>query len=319
MPAERLNNDDHAIDEITSFRTAALHASAATHVLSSVMSEPGAAPGEASRHASPIPTHSQHTNSNETQPCVPCATSTAIYLIQDSSFAKNDISSPSRTQNATLQPDAQPQPQVFEQLTDAISLQTLALQDRYWKSSYIFSPNGFSQPIEVDHVNGDLEANTLEDDHSHNLEHHQYTVPITTAEPPYVKSSTAHTVDMEDSQSNQTTSQHHTSSPEAFVPDVELFVDTTATNEGHEEPLTCTIAVSARRKELLSAAPRRAGDPLYYRTSAQAASLCPRVVHKSARMRKRYRSTSKITALPKDGTKGRAVAEELDASTCLDG
>ncbi|KAH0598107.1 hypothetical protein MHUMG1_04479 [Metarhizium humberi] len=300
MPAERLNNDDHAIDEITSFRTAALHASAATHVLSSVMSEPGAAPGEASRHASPIPTHSQHTNSNETQPCVPCATSTAIYLIQDSSFAKNDTSSPSRTQDATLQPDAQPQPQVFEQLTDAISLQTPALQDRYWKSSYIFSPNGFSQPIEVDHVNGDMEANTLEDDHSHNLEHHQYTVPITTAEPPLPLSITHPRQKL----SCQTLSS---------------FVDTTATNEGHEEPLTCTIAVSARRKELLSAAPRRAGDPLYYRTSAQAASLCPRVVHKSARMRKRYRSTSKITALPKDGTKGRAVAEELDASTCLDG
>jgi hypothetical protein len=99
-----------------------------------------------------------------------------------------------------------------------------------------------------------------------------------------------------------------------------LEVDQMEIDEGRESspqvrPLVPDDDASVSRHKLrLSGGIRKTGDFIFYRRSAQVAALCPLVVHKAARMRKRSKSTTKCGTLPRSGKKGEAVAAQLDES-----
>lgn len=308
-------------------RTAASDSKAATDVALQSMNEAGDRPGEASHDVSPILENDSQITTHPlcnhdmgpslmAEPAVADPnSSTAAPADQNQVTTQEPVYAPERFSTTGA-----PHSQFLQQLANTLRLESLALKSQTTGPAKYFFNDQSPAPLEADSDAEDIENDPVFQKYQKDVILRRRRTQNPSSPTDYVISADSrHNIDAVHTQaSGRPRSQ--TLPSELAQGDQMLEVDRMDTDEGRESspqllPLVPDDDASVSRHKLrLSGGIRKTGDFIFYRRSAQVAALCPLVVHKAARMRKRSKSTTKCGTLPRSGKKGEAVAAQLDES-----
>jgi hypothetical protein len=291
------------------------------------MNEAGDWPGEASRDVSPILETESHIT---THPLCNDDMGPSLMAEPPATDPISPIVAPADQHQATTQEpvyaaerfstSSAPHSQFLQQLANTLRLESLALKSQTTGPAKSFFDEQSPAPLEADSDAEDIENDPV-------FQQYQKDVILRRRRTQSPPSPTDYVISVDprcniDAVHTQASGRprSQTLPSELAQGDQMLEVDQMEIDEGRESspqvlPLVPDDDASVSRHKLrLSGGIRKSGDFIFYRRSAQVAALCPLVVHKAARMRKRSKSTTKCGTLPRSGKKGEAVAAQLDES-----
>jgi hypothetical protein len=238
------------------------------------------------------------------------------------SHLRRSIERPSESPGCQFDCDST-QSHALQQLANTLRLQSLALKNHTSGTSSFLVHDSATELLEADDGEEDIENDPIFQKYQMQMSGRSQSAedrdsPITPTRTPDSSDSAN---DFETGP-DESTSHITTFPPTPFPSHPIITTDTMETDEVLQGPPRPRPVTSDHNGTFTShklhgaGAFRNHAGPLVFRRSAQAAALCPLVVHKAARMRKRTKSTTRSAPLPREGEKGKAVAAELGEKAC---